>query len=51
VVRDSWLTDRGFLVLRFWNQQILQNTQAVVAEIQAALLARKSFASAVEEVN
>jgi very-short-patch-repair endonuclease len=48
-VRDCWLADRGFLVLRFWNQQIIQNTQAIVAEIQAAVLARESLAPAAGE--
>jgi very-short-patch-repair endonuclease len=35
--RDEWLTTQGFRVLRFWNNDVLKNTQAVVSEILALL--------------
>ncbi|EKF74105.1 hypothetical protein A11A3_10616 [Alcanivorax hongdengensis A-11-3] len=31
--RDAWLRDQGFQVLRFWNNDILQNVEAVLAVI------------------
>jgi very-short-patch-repair endonuclease len=35
--RDAWLRNQGFLVLRFWNNEVLSNTDGVVAEIVRAL--------------
>ncbi len=35
--RDAWLTAQGFRVLRFWNNDILGDTDAVAAAIHAAL--------------
>ena len=35
--RTAWLEDRGFRVLRFWNNDTLANTDGVVEEILAAL--------------
>ena len=35
--RDKWLTQQGFRVLRFWNNDILNNTAAVLAVILDAL--------------
>jgi very-short-patch-repair endonuclease len=32
-VRDAWLKNRGCTVLRFWNDEILQNTEAVLEVI------------------
>lgn len=32
-VRDEWLRSQGFTVLRFWNNDILQNTEAVLEVI------------------
>ena len=37
VVRDRRLSEAGFRVLRFWNNQVLQETEAVVAEIWLAV--------------
>ena len=37
VLRDQRLREAGFRVLRFWNNQVLQETQAVVEVIFAAL--------------
>jgi very-short-patch-repair endonuclease len=35
--RDKWLTEKGFHVLRFWNNQVLQEMDAVREAIQQAL--------------
>lgn len=36
-VRDAWLKAQGFQVLRFWNDDILQRTEAVLEAIWNAL--------------
>jgi very-short-patch-repair endonuclease len=36
-VRDNWLRDRGYRVLRFWNNDVLSNTNGVLEAIAAAL--------------
>ncbi len=38
--RTVWLTDQGFGVLRFWNNEVLEATEAVGATILEALNAR-----------
>ena len=38
--RTAWLTDQGFSVLRFWNNEVLEATEAVGATILEALIAR-----------
>ena len=35
--RARWLEREGFRVLRFWNNEVLENTDGVVQEIEAAL--------------
>jgi very-short-patch-repair endonuclease len=35
--RDGWLKEQGFEVLRFWNNDILQNLNAVLEKIQDRL--------------
>ncbi|HKS65400.1 MAG TPA: endonuclease domain-containing protein [Xanthobacteraceae bacterium] len=35
--RDEWLHSQGFLVLRFWNNDVLKNTQGVMEVISNAL--------------
>ncbi|MCK6383509.1 MAG: DUF559 domain-containing protein [Rhodocyclaceae bacterium] len=35
--RDAWLKERGFRVLRFWNNDVLGNTDGVVETIMEAL--------------
>jgi very-short-patch-repair endonuclease len=35
--RDDWLKGQGFRVLRFWNNDILQNTEQVLAVIFKAV--------------
>lgn len=36
--RDAWLRQRGVRVLRFWNNQVLTETEAVMEVIHAALM-------------
>ncbi|MFT4230106.1 MAG: endonuclease domain-containing protein [Microbacterium sp.] len=38
--RDAWLRNQGFTVLRFWNDDILLRTEAVLEAIWAASRAR-----------
>lgn len=40
--RDAWLTSQGFTVLRFWNNEILANTDGVLETILAACRAAGS---------
>ena len=35
MLRDTWLRDQGFLVLRFWNQEVLFERESVVSTILA----------------
>src|SRR5215471_10616144 len=35
--RDIWLSDRGYRVLRFWNNDVLANTEGVLEAIATAL--------------
>jgi very-short-patch-repair endonuclease len=35
--RDAWLADRGYRVVRFWNDQILREPEAVLEAILQAL--------------
>ena len=37
VVRDSYLKGEGFRILRFWNNDVLQNTRGVLETIYSAL--------------
>jgi very-short-patch-repair endonuclease len=36
-VRDRWLGSRGYRVLRFWNHEVLKNTEGVLTVIASAL--------------
>jgi very-short-patch-repair endonuclease len=36
--RDAWLEGQGFRVLRFWNNEILENTEGVLERIREVLL-------------
>ena len=36
--RDAWLEGQGFRVLRFWNNEILENTDGVLERIREVLL-------------
>ncbi|HXF46234.1 MAG TPA: endonuclease domain-containing protein [Burkholderiaceae bacterium] len=35
--RDAWLRGRGYTVLRFWNGEVLQRTEAVLERIASKL--------------
>jgi len=35
--RDTWFAQQGFKVLRFWNNDVLQNTEAVLSVILDAV--------------
>ncbi len=37
-VRDRWLTDHNYRVLRFWNNDVLQNLAGVLETITTALV-------------
>jgi very-short-patch-repair endonuclease len=37
VVRTRWLEERGYRVVRFWNNDVLANTEGVLRTILAAL--------------
>jgi very-short-patch-repair endonuclease len=43
-VRDLWLGSRGFRVLRFWNHEVLKNTEGVLTAIALALEEREGGA-------
>ncbi len=36
--RTAWLNENGYAVLRFWNNDVLSNTDGVIATIWDALL-------------
>ena len=36
-VRDAWLFGQGFRVLRFWNNEVLGNTEGVIQRIALSL--------------
>jgi very-short-patch-repair endonuclease len=36
-VRDAWFTANGYRTLRFWNNDVLANTEGVIIVITAAL--------------
>lgn len=35
--RDAWLREQGFTVLRFWNHEVLENTEGVTEVIRHTL--------------
>ena len=35
--RETWLRSQGFVVLRFWNNDVLANTEGVIEKINEAL--------------
>jgi very-short-patch-repair endonuclease len=37
VKRDAWLTSQGFVVLRFWNNEVFENLEGVVTRILVQL--------------
>jgi very-short-patch-repair endonuclease len=40
--RQQWLATQGYKVIRFWNNDVLANTEAVVGEIQRAVIGRRA---------
>jgi Protein of unknown function (DUF559) len=42
VARDAWLTSQGFVVLRFWNNEVFENLEGVVERILVQLQAAPS---------
>jgi len=38
VARDQFLLSKGYRVMRFWNNEVLQETEAVLEEIRRLLL-------------
>jgi very-short-patch-repair endonuclease len=34
ILRDAWLRSQGFKVLRFWNNEVLQNLEGVLETIR-----------------
>jgi len=38
--RTRYLEERGYRVLRFWNNEVVENLEGVVEVIRAALVAR-----------
>jgi very-short-patch-repair endonuclease len=38
--RDRWFADNGFLVLRFWNNEVLSNPEGVLTAVLDTLHAR-----------
>jgi very-short-patch-repair endonuclease len=40
--RDAWLSEQGYRVLRFWNSEVLKNTEGVLEKIRLELEARPS---------
>jgi very-short-patch-repair endonuclease len=45
IARSEWLVDQGFRVVRFWNNEVLSNTGAVLEQIVQELRARPVFPS------
>lgn len=43
--RTAWLEARGYRVLRFWNDAVLRDTEAVLEEIRRVALARVGVAT------
>lgn len=37
IIRDEWLRSQGFKVLRFWNNEVLENRDGVVEKIMQEL--------------
>lgn len=37
IIRDKWLKNQGFKVLRFWNNDVLENLEGVFQKIEERL--------------
>jgi very-short-patch-repair endonuclease len=42
-VRDDYLKGRGFFILRFWNNEVMQSPEGVYAAIEGALAERSTL--------
>jgi len=42
IIRDQWLRDHGYQVLRFWNNDVIENTDGVLEAIAEVLRASPS---------
>jgi very-short-patch-repair endonuclease len=42
-IRDRWFAQNGFLVLRFWNNDVLKNLEGVLTSLIDTLQHRRSF--------
>lgn len=40
--RDRWLADEGFIIMRFWNNDVFENLDGVLAVIRQRCLSRTS---------
>jgi very-short-patch-repair endonuclease len=40
--RDRWLADKGFIIMRFWNNDLFENLDGVLAVIRQQCLSRAS---------
>ena len=40
--RDRWLVDKGFITMRFWNNDVFENLDGVLAVIRQKCIARTS---------
>ena len=40
-IRDQWLTSQGYRVLRFWNNDVIQNIESVLEIIRKACIDTK----------
>ena len=40
--RDRWLADKGFIVMRFWNNDVFENLDGVLAVIRQKCLSKTS---------
>ena len=50
-LRNAWLKTQGFTILRFWNHDILQQTEAVLERIRGTLLELQKQAQVEESKN
>jgi very-short-patch-repair endonuclease len=41
-IRDTWFSEQGYKVIRFWNSDVLKNTDGVLEKIRLELEARPS---------
>lgn len=44
--RDAWLRSQGYTVLRFWNNEMLNETESVLERIRVALSVEKTLSTA-----